>query len=1435
MKSGNAMAIYHLHAKVIQRSKGENVIAASAYRRAAKLRDHKEEKAFDFTAKKDVIYSDLMVPDNAPAWVQALAVLQTENPSEAAEQLWNALEAVEKRKDAQLGREIEFALPIELTQAQSIALAGEFIRDQLVSQGMIADWSVHWDTGNPHVHVLLTMRVLTEAGFGRRAIEWNNKALLQTWREQWAEYANYHLHLHQHNVRIDHRSYEAQGIDLIPGIHQGGGARAKAGRGETMDRVEEANAIRRLNLARLSENSEIFFRQLSTLGDTFTDAQVANLLGRYVDATSSSFSSFSQHQNPIGSDTPKTQTPLEAALENTSALTPDAIQRILNLISTHESVFTEKDISKAVEHFSKDADAFAKIVTAIKQSPQVIASGKGADGPEIFTTRALFEAENTIQQLADNLKDRWHRHIPESQKQAILEKHQTKTGKSLTDEQKTAIDHLLRPHAIACIVGRAGTGKSFCLGAAKALWESQNVSVYGIALSGIAADGLSKDTGLPSTTIASFCYRVENQLLTLKPHDVIIMDEAGMTDSLSMLSVLKIVHQAEAKLVLVGDPAQLQPVGPGASFRALVERLGFAEMQTVYRQSVPWQRQATVDFSGGAIAKGLAAYKAEKCIHVESTPEAAMQQLLKQWQKVCGDNTSHLNQVLVIAHRNADIQALNLLLRADCVKTGKIEAGYLVKTRQGEINLASGDRILFLKNDRELGVSNGRFATVESIDFLSGNKALSFTVKLDGSDQNVTIHPTVYADFTYGYAATVHKTQGMTVDHSLVYLGGKGWNRHLTYVALSRHRQSCQVYADRETHANQGILMRRLSRLGLKDSVLDFPLAFAERRGIDHPSITQKLSTHLAERLAKWKKQLTNKIAQWKSADKTFAREVIGEHESLATEKVDQQQTKKQRESASDKKNEKKSPLNQSAASYQRIDMKRLRAALNDRAEAVATHYLGQPKLKQGHTLRYGSNKGSLVVTIDGAKQELWRDFQLDKGGDMFSLIQQSLETTDFKTLLIEATRFLGGDSLYRLSEPMKKTAVSPIEKPDLDADLQQKIQKAQAIVQKTQPIAGTLAERYLREHRGILQPLNDQIFCYHPNLKNWMKGSVHPALIILARDEKNEICGLQAIFLDPKTGKKAVNLSNHVKLSRGFIREGTLVHQGNPNGKIALAEGPETALSIAEAQPDWTVYVTFGVSNFAKVRLPDTAKSVLICADNDGHDSATAKSVTRAAEKLSQRRMDVWVAEPQKPLDKAKWDFNDVLLTEGIAQVQGDLAQGTLVEKGIVKEHNRHAVEKNWVGFNTGIPASETTSTQTISTSTPDIQNASLQTLLMDYVDRELEQTRLVNVMHSARLKDPEAGKIAASEAIAHANSLEAFAEEALQHSDIQAILEMKQNVKPPQLADCGGFSKLRERLQQGEWLEEDIHLLAVQLRNKAVRQSLANVRKQTQGGRVR
>lgn len=168
---GPIMAIYHLHMKVIGRSSGASAVAAAAYRSASRLRDDRIERCHDFTAKRGVVHSEVLLPEGAP---DALS---------DREHLWNAVEAVELRRDAQLARELEFALLREITQAQAIALARDFVQAEFVDRGMIADLNVHWDRTDdglpkPHAHVMLTMCSVGEDGFGPKVRDWNRTDLL---------------------------------------------------------------------------------------------------------------------------------------------------------------------------------------------------------------------------------------------------------------------------------------------------------------------------------------------------------------------------------------------------------------------------------------------------------------------------------------------------------------------------------------------------------------------------------------------------------------------------------------------------------------------------------------------------------------------------------------------------------------------------------------------------------------------------------------------------------------------------------------------------------------------------------------------------------------------------------------------------------------------------------------------------------------------------------------------------------------------------------------------------------------------------------------------------------------------------------------------------------------------------------------------------------
>lgn len=172
------MAIYHFSAKVISRAAGSSAVASAAYRSASRLHDQRLDRHHDFSNKAGVVHSEMMLPDGAP-----------EHLSDR-EKLWNEVEAAEKRVDAQLAREIEFAIPRELNQAQGVELAREFVQSEFVDRGMIADLNVHWDIGadglaKPHAHVMLTMREVGEDGFGPKVRDWNRTDLLEKWRASW--------------------------------------------------------------------------------------------------------------------------------------------------------------------------------------------------------------------------------------------------------------------------------------------------------------------------------------------------------------------------------------------------------------------------------------------------------------------------------------------------------------------------------------------------------------------------------------------------------------------------------------------------------------------------------------------------------------------------------------------------------------------------------------------------------------------------------------------------------------------------------------------------------------------------------------------------------------------------------------------------------------------------------------------------------------------------------------------------------------------------------------------------------------------------------------------------------------------------------------------------------------------------------------------------
>ena len=270
------MAIYHFSAKVISRANGSSAVASAAYRAAERLHDDRLGRDHDFSNKAGVVHSEIMLPDGAPERLNDRATL------------WNEVEGAEKRKDAQLAREVEFSIPRELNQQQGIQLAREFVEKQFVERGMVADMNVHWDMGQdgqpkPHAHVMLSMREVGPEGFGQKVREWNSTALLQEWREAWADHVNERLAELDIDARIDHRTLEAQGIDLEPQHKIGPAASRMSEQGLEAERVEDHARIARENGEKIIANPQIALDAITRQQATFTRRDLAQFAFRHSD------------------------------------------------------------------------------------------------------------------------------------------------------------------------------------------------------------------------------------------------------------------------------------------------------------------------------------------------------------------------------------------------------------------------------------------------------------------------------------------------------------------------------------------------------------------------------------------------------------------------------------------------------------------------------------------------------------------------------------------------------------------------------------------------------------------------------------------------------------------------------------------------------------------------------------------------------------------------------------------------------------------------------------------------------------------------------------------------------------------------------------------------------------------------------------------------
>lgn len=821
IKRTRRLAIYHLSMKPITRSSGRSAVAASAYRAGECLTNERDGLTHDYTRKAGIEHAEIVLPKGSTAeWARDRSAL------------WNAAEAAEKRSDARVAREFEIALPHELTPEERLETTRAFAQSLADRYGTAVDFAVHSPNGetdirNHHAHLMMCVRGLTETGLGEKTIlERENAWLLsrnlptsmmqlKDIRRDWEGIANEGLAQAGHDIRIDHRSHQDRGLEIEPTEHMGVYATQMERRGLEVVRQRIDQPSAQSNAALIREKPEQVLSVITSEKSVFDRHDVARALHRYIDQPEAFQNAFTK----VMASPALIELKPEARGEDGSIS--------LARYSTREMVETERGMAANAREMAGRADHAIQgrhVEAALGAFDRMIRAGA-----EQSLARAVRAGE-----------------IGQGEKEAML------ASSGLGDEQRNAVRHITGDEGIAVVIGLAGAGKSTMLGAARQAWEAEGYRVLGAALAGKAAEGLEESSGIRSRTLASYEQGWQNGQGKLGPKDVLVIDEAGMIGSRQLARFVGEAHQSGAKLVMVGDPEQLQAIGAGAPFRAIAERVGFVELTEIRRQQEDWQRDASRAFARGGTVEALAAYDQHGMVRFHEGQGDAKAAIVRGYLEDTRANPTASR--IALAHRRVDVRALNEAIRNARQERGELPKGEEAgerrfQTNDGERAFAPGDRVVFLENNRDLQVKNGMLGTVREVG--EGRLVAQLDGKgRDGRERIVSVPTESYRAVDHGYATTIHKTQGATVDKAFV-LASKTMDRHLAYVAMSRHRQGVELHASREEFKDgMAGLSKSLSRDGAKETTLDYEIRdFAERRGIRVPEAIGRMVAKAFETL----------------------------------------------------------------------------------------------------------------------------------------------------------------------------------------------------------------------------------------------------------------------------------------------------------------------------------------------------------------------------------------------------------------------------------------------------------------------------------------------------------------------------------------------------------------------------------------------------------
>ena len=738
------MAIQFARARYISRSTGGSAVRSAAYNERTAITAERTGELYYFKHRDAPEHHEVLLPESADARFADSAVL------------WNAAEAAEKRKDAQVAREIVLALPSDagITTEDRIELARSFAAQHFVAKGLAVQLDLHaphdpepgpqgdsdFERANWHAHLLITTRRIEGTQFaakkardldpevrraGGRAVVADGEA----WGELWRDHQNRYFVEHGLGIRVDPAATHAQ-------QHIGPVRMRKAG----SEIVERAEIIRRAN---------------------------------------------------------------EAAARDPA--------QVLATLTRHNATFSEPDLDRHLgKHISEDAErAVTKAAVLGNAETLPLYDRTNGEAAERYTTKTVRAQETAaLADAAAIAESRGHYVLPPGATEGVA------ASRTLRPDQRQAFDHAGGNGGLKVIEGRAGTGKSYVLQSVRAAHERTGLRVIGLAPTNAVAQDLKAEGFTEAATAHSELFRLKNGRTSWDRRTVVVVDEAAMLDSRVTGELLAEARRTGAKVILAGDDRQLASIERGGLFSELRQRHGSAEISEITRQRTEWQRQAARDLAEGRFADAVAAFDRAGAIAWTQDQVDARVALVAAWRR---DTAAEPDATrFVFAYTNRDVDALNTELRQVRRDRGELLGPDVrFETKHGPAEFAPGDRVQFTDTLKVARIYNGNVGTITDINEMTGVIRARMDSTAAGQGREVVWSASEFIGFRHGYAGTIYKGQGKTLDHTYLY-HTHHWRSAASYVALTRQRESAQVFVARETARDAPQLARQMARGEIK-------------------------------------------------------------------------------------------------------------------------------------------------------------------------------------------------------------------------------------------------------------------------------------------------------------------------------------------------------------------------------------------------------------------------------------------------------------------------------------------------------------------------------------------------------------------------------------------------------------------------------------------